>query len=100
MLHNDSSTLFQNGTLQHECCYKTVRGTKRYITKRYVVQNGTWYKTVRGTKRYVVQNGTWYKTVRGIKRYITKPYITKRYGYKTVWLQNGNCYKMVIVTKQ
>ncbi len=41
-----------NGTLQNG-----------NVTKRYVLQNGTHYKTVRVTKRYALQNGTCYKTV-------------------------------------
>jgi hypothetical protein len=45
-----------------------------HITKRYVLQNGTLYKTVCVTKRYALQNGT---------------------RYKTVTLQNGTCYTTV-----
>jgi DNA-directed RNA polymerase subunit K/omega len=56
-----------NGTLQNG-----------NVTKRYVLQNGTHYKTVRFTKQYALQNGTRYKTVR----------VTKRYA-----LQNGNVTK-------
>jgi hypothetical protein len=69
--------------------------TKRYVVQNGTLQNGTWYKTVRGTKRYVVQNGTWYKTVRGTKWYVVQNgtlqnrtlqngMVTKRYGYKMV----------------
>ncbi len=49
-LHNGT---LQYGMLQNECCYKTVRGTKRYVTIRYG------YKTVTITKP-VLQNGNRY----------------------------------------
>ncbi len=45
---------FQNGTLQKYCCYKTVCGTKPYVTKWYS------YETVTIAKRYVLQNGNQY----------------------------------------
>ncbi len=48
-----------------------------HITKRYVLQNGTRYKTVRVTKWYALQNGT---------------------RYRTVTLQNGTCYDIRFVT--
>jgi hypothetical protein len=57
-----------NGTLQNG-----------NVTKRYVLQNGTCYKTVRVTERYVLQNSM---------------------CYKTVTLQNGTRYKTVHVTKR
>ncbi len=41
-----------NGTLQNG-----------NVTKRYVLQNGACYKTVRVTKRYALQNGKCHKTV-------------------------------------
>jgi hypothetical protein len=56
-----------------------------HVTKRYVLQNGMCYKSVRVTKRYVLQIGTCYKTIRVTKRYV---------------LQNGTCHKMVHVTKR
>jgi hypothetical protein len=49
------------------------------VTKQYVLQNGTHYKTVH------VTNGMCDKTVR----------VTKRYA-----LQTGTCYKMVRVRKR
>jgi hypothetical protein len=52
-------------------CFKALRnGTLQNgnVTKRYVLQNVTRYKTVRVTKRYALQNGTRYKTVRFTKR--------------------------------
>ncbi len=62
------------------------------VSKRYVLQNGTRYKTVRVTKRYVLQNGmryktvmlqngTWYKTVRYKTVHVTKRYIF----YTVLW---------------
>ncbi len=59
----DIRVWLHNGTLQNG-----------NVTKRYVLQNGTRYNTVRVTKRYSLQNGT---------------------RYKTVTLQNGTCYKTV-----
>jgi hypothetical protein len=51
--------VLQNGT-----CYKTEQVTQQYmlknaaVSKWYVKQNGTCYKMVRVAKRYVLQNGT------------------------------------------
>jgi hypothetical protein len=66
------------------------------VTNRYVLQNGTHYKTVHVTKQYctcyrkvTLQNGTSYKTVRYKPLTVTKRYVAKWYGYKTVhclWL--------------
>jgi hypothetical protein len=73
------SVPLHNGTLQ-----------TGHVTKRYVLQNGTRYKTVRVTKRYVLQNGTRYKTVtlQNVTCYTTVRYetvtVTERYVYKTV----------------
>ncbi len=72
------------------CCKGVLRnGTLQNgnVTKWYVLQNGTCYKTVRVTK---LQNCTLYKLVSVTKRYyhkmvrVTKQYITKQYSYKTV----------------
>jgi hypothetical protein len=59
---SDLSVALDNGTLQNG-----------NVTTRYMLQNGTRYKTVRVTKWYALQNGT---------------------RYKTVTLQNSTCYKM------
>jgi hypothetical protein len=75
---------WHNGTLQNG-----------HVTKQYVLQNGTCYKTVRVTKQYALQNGTCYKTVtlQNGTCYTTVCYktvtVTERYVTKRYTLQNG-----------
>jgi hypothetical protein len=75
--------MLQNGT--H---YKMIR-----VSKQYVLQNGTRYKTV------MLQNGTCYTTVRYKTVNVTERYVTKRYT-----LQNGTfsilCYEQNITPPQ
>ncbi len=68
--------VLRNGT-----CFKTVRvgnGTcckMARVAKRSVLNNGMCSKTVSVTKRYRLQNGTWYKTASHKTVHVTKRYI-------------------------
>ncbi len=60
------------------------------VTKWYVLQNGTCYKTICVTKRYALQNGTRYKMVM-----LKNGNVTKWYVLQNGMLQNCTCYKTV-----
>ncbi len=73
--------LIHNGTLPN--------GT---ITKRYV------YTVLQN--RTALQNGTWFKTVRGLKGYITKGTIIKRYMFQSSALLQNGIVKKIYVAEQ
>ncbi len=94
-VHNGT---LQNGNvtkryvLQNGTCYTTVRVTQQQVlqsgsvTKQYVWQNHACYKTVHCTKRYMLLSGTFFT----MSNECTKPWISRTFAWPNLILSASN----------